>query len=357
MPCSVCTIAAIGAGRGRIMNTRHALTTVVLLSAAAALTAIPAHAADKPKAAMLLPGSINDQSWNAIGYSGLVAIGKLGFDIAYTENTPDADDATAMADYAQHGANVVLGHSGRFLSAAQQVAPDYPKVQFIIGGGASGQSPNVASIDFDNAAFGCQIGYLAARMSKTGKVGGVYGLEGLPNIVAQAGGFRLCAKKANPNIKVTIVYVKDMEDAAAAKEAALSLIADGADVLTGKLNAAQNGLVQAAKEKNVFVTGRDPSSVEVAPKAVLTNILEFWGDMYAKTAAEAKAGKLVSGFVRYGYNTADKTTGATLAYDKASKFNPVVPAAVVAEVEGLGPKLASGELKLDPTPEDAKGGQ
>jgi basic membrane protein A and related proteins len=148
-----------------------------------------------------------------------------------------------------------------------------------------------------------------------------------------------------------------MEDAAAAKEAALSLIADGADVLTGKLNAAQNGLVQAAKDKGVFVTGRDPASVETAPKAVLTNVIEFWDQMYAKTAAQAKAGHLVSGFVRYGYNTADQTVGATLAYDKGSKFNPVVPAAVVAEVEGIGSKFASGAMKLEPTPDDAKGGR
>jgi simple sugar transport system substrate-binding protein/basic membrane protein A len=148
-----------------------------------------------------------------------------------------------------------------------------------------------------------------------------------------------------------------MEDAAASKEAALSLIADGADVLTGKLNAAQNGLIQAAKDKGVFVTGRDPSSVATAPKAVLTNVLEFWDDMYSKTAAEAKSGKLVTGFVRYGYATADRTVGATLAYDKASKFNSIVPAAVVAEVEGMGPKFASGELKVAPTPDDAKGGR
>ncbi len=345
------------------MNAKRAVSSrsLIVCAAAACLIGGPiagaALAADAPKAAMLLPGSFNDQSWNAAGYSGLMKIKAMGFDTAVSENVPDSDDATAMADYAQHGFNVVLAHSGRFLSAAQQVGPDYPKVQFIIGGGAAGQSPNVVSIDYENAQFGCQLGVLAARMSKTGKVGGVYGLEGLPNIVAQAGGFRLCAKQTNPAIQVTIVYVKDMEDAAAAKEAALSLIADGADVLTGKLNAAQNGLIQAAKDKGVFVTGRDPSSVETAPKAVLTNVLEFWDDMYSKTALQVKDGKLVSGFIRYGYGTADKTVGATLAYDKASKFNPVVPAAVVAEVEGLGPKFASGAMTIAPTPADAKGGR
>jgi basic membrane protein A and related proteins len=91
-------------------------------------------------------------------------------------------------------------------------------------------------------------------MSKTGKVGGVYGLQGVPNITAQAGGFRICAEKAGA--KVSIIYIKDMEDAAEAKEAAFSLIAGGADVITGKLNAAEAGIVQAAKEKNVYATGR-----------------------------------------------------------------------------------------------------
>jgi simple sugar transport system substrate-binding protein/basic membrane protein A len=343
-----------------IMNTQRA-TLPRLLAVCAATASLfvavgEAPAADKLKAAMLLPGSYNDQSWNAAGYSGLMKIKAIGFDTAVSENVPDSDDASAMEDYASHGYNVVLAHSGRFLTAAQRVGPEFPKTQFIIGGGAEGQAPNVVSIDYENAQFGCQLGYLAARMSKTGKVGGVYGLEGLANIVAQAGGFRICAKKANPAIQVTIVYVKDMEDAASSKEAALSLIADGADVLTGKLNAAQNGLIQAAKEKGVFVTGRDPSSVETAPKQVLTNVLEFWDEMYSKTAVNAQQGKLVSGFVRYGYGTADQTVGATLAYDKSSKFNPAVPAAVVAEVEGLGAKFASGEMKIAPTPDDAKGG-
>src|SRR6202050_2099880 len=109
------------------------------------------------------------------------------------------------------------------------------------------------SIDWNNAQFGCQLGTLAARMSKTHKVAGVYGLEGVPNITAQAGGFRICATKMGA--AVTILYVKDMEDAAAAKEAALSLIAQGADVLTGKLNAAEAGLRGGGEGEAGYVSG------------------------------------------------------------------------------------------------------
>jgi basic membrane protein A len=314
--------------------------------------ATPAAAAND-KAAILLPGSINDQSWNALGFEILQSLKPHGFATAYSENVADADEAEALRGYAGQGYNIVMGHSGRFVSAMEQVAPDFPKTQFIAVSGNEGMPPNVMSIDWNNAQFGCQLGLLAARMSKTHKVAGVYGLEGVPNITAQAGGFRICAKKAGA--QVTILYVKDMEDAGEAKEAGLSLIAQGADVLTGKLNAAETGLVEAAKEKHVFVTGRGFDQTKMAPDVVLTNIIEDWPGMFGKTADQVKDGKLFGTFVEYGYNTAP-VTGASLEYAKGKAFNPIVPAAVVKEVEDLAGQFASGKLKVAPTRQDARGG-
>jgi basic membrane protein A and related proteins len=246
-----------------------------------------------------------------------------------------------------------MGHSGRFVSAMEQVAPDFAKTQFIAVSGNEGKPPNVMSIDWNNAQFGCQLGHLAARMSKTGKVGGVYGLQGVPNITAQAGGFRICAEKAGA--KVTIIYIKDMEDAAEAKEAAFSLIAGGADVITGKLNAAEAGLVQAAKEKNVYATGRGPDQTKIAPEAVLTNIVEDWPAMFGSTADQVKSGKLFGTFVQYGYDTAP-VTGASLQYEGDKAFNPIVPAAVVKELDDLAAQFKTGALKIAPTEQDARSG-
>jgi simple sugar transport system substrate-binding protein/basic membrane protein A len=326
-------------------------TSATALLLAAALSAAPAAAEEK--AAMLLPGSINDQSWNDLGYSILLSLKPHGFTTAYTENVSNADEAEAMRDYAAQGYQIVMGHSGRFVSSMEQVGPKFPKTQFIAVSGNEGQPPNVMSIDWNNAQFGCQLGVLAARMSKTHKVAGVYGLEGVPNITAQAGAFRICATKAGA--KVTILYVKDMEDAAATKEAALSLVAEGADVLTGKLNAAEAGLVEAAKEKKVYVTGRGFDQTKIAPDLVLTNILEDWPAMFGSTADQVKAGKLFGTFVQYGYDTAP-VTGGKLMYEEGKPFNPVVPAAVVTELDDMAKKFASGEMKIVPTREDAKGG-
>jgi len=326
--------------------------SLATLSLAFALIGASAAQAEE-KAAILLPGSANDQSWNALGYSILKSLEPHGFKTAYSENVADADEAEALRDYASQGYNIVMGHSGRFVSAMEQVAPDFPKTQFIAVSGNEGMPPNVMSIDWNNAQFGCQLGLLAARMSKTHKVGGVYGLQGVPNITAQAGGFRICAEKAGA--KVTIVYIKDMEDAAEAKEAAFSLIAGGADVITGKLNAAEAGLIEAAKEKNVYATGRGPDQTKIAPKLVLTNIVEDWPAMFGSTADQVKAGKLFGTFVQYGYDTAP-VTGATLEYEPGKAFNPVVPAAVVKELDDMAAEFKTGALKIVPTEHDARPG-
>jgi basic membrane protein A len=321
----------------------------------AALAGGVAAKADGFKVAMILPGSINDQSWNASGHGAIAKLGAKGVEAAFSENVAPADHIETMKDYARRGFNPVIGHSGRFLSAAQRVSPEFEKTTFIIGSGAAGAGKNVTSIDYDNAQMGYLMGVLAARMSKSGKIGSVNGLEGLPNIVQQVGGFRQGVKSVSPKAEVKVIYIKDMEDAAMAKEAALALIAGGADFVFGKLNAGHNGIIQAAKEKNVFSSGRSLGHVDAAPKNVLTAIVEKWSDMYVAAALEAQGGKLKPELITYGYNS-PAGSGAELQYAKDKPYNPMVPAEVVAELEAIKKKFASGELKLTVSRDDARGG-
>ena len=322
---------------------------------AASMAAFAPQAMAQGKVAMLLPGSINDQSWNANGYGALVKLKEKGTEVAYSENVAPADHIETMKDYARRGFNPVIGHSGRFLSAAQRVGPEFEKTTFIVGSGASGSGKNITSIDYDNAHMGYLMGVLAARMSKTNKVGSVNGLEGLPNVTQQVGGFRLGVKSVKPNAEVKVIYIKDMEDAAMAKEAALALIAGGADFVFGKLNAGHGGIIQAAKEKNVYTSGRSFGHVDVAPQNVLTAIVERWSDMYVAAANDVKAGTLKAELMSYGYN-APSGSGADLAYSKDKAYNAAVPKAVIDEIEAVKKKLASGALKLNVTKEDARGG-
>ncbi len=68
-----------------------------------------------------------------------------------------------------------------------------------------------------------------------------------------------------------------------------------------------------------------------------------------------KAGKLFGTFVQYGYDTAP-VTGATLQYEPGKEFNPVVPAALVKELDDMAAQFKSGALKIAPTENDARSG-
>lgn len=329
---------------------------LITSAALAPLVGVPAvRAQSATKVAMLLPGSINDQSWNASGYAAMVKLKGTGADIAFSENVPPADHIETMKDYARRGFSPVIGHSGRFLSAAQRVGPEFEKTTFIVGAGSAGMGKNVTSLNYDDAHVGYLMGVLAGRMTKTGKIGSVNGLEGLLNVVNQVGAFRQGVKSVRPNAEVRVIYIKDMEDAATSKEAALTLISGGADFVFGKLNAGQGGIIQAAKEKNVYATGRSFSHVQAAPQNVLSAIIENWEGMYLSAIAEARAGTLAPALIPYGYD-AKGGAGADLMYSKDAAFAPVVPREVVAEIDAIKKRLASGQLKLAVSKEDARGG-
>src|SRR6516225_4639891 len=78
-------------------------------AAAFSLVAVvsPGGASAQDKAAVLLPGSINDQSWNAQGYEGVKKLKAMGWDVAYTENVQAADMAQALQDYASKGYTLI----------------------------------------------------------------------------------------------------------------------------------------------------------------------------------------------------------------------------------------------------------
>src|SRR5260370_34454713 len=111
--------------------------------------------------------------------------------------------------------------------------------------------------------------------------------------------------------------MKDKEDGRGRKEGALSFVAWEADYLSGKLNAAQLGILQAAKDKGVYANGRSTEHTDVAPDSVLTNIVEEWADMYGAAAQESKAGRTGRKSELYGHG--DTRGSAAEASRKPSK--------------------------------------
>src|ERR1700732_4805838 len=76
-------------------RTKLACTGALLLVSVAAAF-LPAKTLAVDKAALLLPGSINDQSWNAQGYAGLLKLKEMGWETVYSENVQPADMGGGM---------------------------------------------------------------------------------------------------------------------------------------------------------------------------------------------------------------------------------------------------------------------
>ena len=339
------------------MTRRKMLWASLLLGLTLSLATSLASAGEVKKVAALLPGSAGDQSWNSYGFNGLQAIKKgLGAEIAFSENVPSAEQVTAFRDYSRKGFNLIFGHSGRFLDAAMRVGREFPDTRFIIVAGTKGNGKNVDSVDVARDQFGYVQGYLAGLMTKSNKIGAVSGLEGLLASVKFNGGFRLGAKAANPKAVFTIIYLESMEDVAKAKEATYVLTEDGADVILGLLNRGQIGLIEAAKEKKVFATGRSLAHTKIAPEYVLTNTVEDWPSIYHSMANLENKGKLTGAYRVFGYTT-PKNTGAHLLYKEGVPFNPVIPKSVLQKVKKVQEDIASGRIKLNVTKHDARSGK
>jgi simple sugar transport system substrate-binding protein/basic membrane protein A len=216
----------------------------------------------------------------------------------------------------------------------------------------------VNSVDVARDQFGYLEGYIAGKVTKSGKVGVVSGLEGLPVTVATVGGFRKGVEAANPDATVTVVYLPDMEDAAAAKQAVGALASSGVDVVLPFLNGGVVGAIQGAGEKGIYTFGRGEANTDLAPKAVLTNVQEDWPTIYLATAKLFLDGKLTGSHVHYGYDSeaSTGTTGASLVYKGGQAFNPAVPEEVQAQLEDIEQQMASGALTVEPTADDARAG-
>jgi len=224
----------------------------------------------KMKVALLLSGPANDQGWNAIALEGLKAAeSKYGLETTYLENVGVADTESAYNDYAARGYDLIIGHGFQFGDPAVRVAEKFPKLNFMATESNS-QAENMASYVMSCEQGGYLMGILAGSMSKTGKIGVIGGIE-QPSIIKEHEAFKLGAKKVNPDVVVYEIYVNSFTDVSAGKDAALSMIDKGADVLYHVANQAGTGAIKAAEEKGILALGNSYDQNSIAPNTVISS--------------------------------------------------------------------------------------
>lgn len=212
------------------------------------------------KIAVLLPGSITDESWNQTAYEGLQQIEEMGYETAYTENVGSNDMEAVFRSYCEEGYDFVIGHGAQYGDACCRVAEDYPNVNFFITGNAPEDVPedelpaNIMFADYRECEGAYVCGVVAALMTQSGKVGYVGGGN---NTTQQSdkNAFIDGVASVSSDIEVKTVITGTFDDSALGKETAIAMMEDGVDVILQTCDHTGLGVLEACSEKGVYCLG------------------------------------------------------------------------------------------------------
>ncbi|WP_314248369.1 BMP family lipoprotein [Streptomyces kutzneri] len=347
------------------------IATVGIASAALALSATacggkkssdaaasPSESGQKSAAIAYDIGGRGDQSFNDAAYAGLKkAETDLKIKTAEAEPTDgegEADKVQRLTELARKGNNPVIGVGFAYAPAIKKVAPKFPNTTFGIIDDTSVTGPNVANMVFNEEQGSYLAGVAAAKVSKTGTVGFIGGVE-VPLIKKFEAGFTQGVKDTNPNAKVLSAYLTqppnfdgfakpDLGKAAALGQ----LDAGGADVVYAAAGLAGSGAIEAASSKGKWAIGVDSDQYNQAglakyKDAILTSVTKDVEDSVFNLIKSVEDGKPTTGEIRYGL---DKD-GVGLA-DSNPKYKEM--ADVVAAVEKAKADIIAKKITVKTAP-------
>jgi basic membrane protein A len=218
-----------------------------------------------------------DKSFNQAGFNGAEKWKKeTGKSYMEFEIANPAQREQAQRRMAERGANPIVGIGFSQGSAAEKVAKDFPKTQFVVID-AEVKLPNVQSIVFKEHEGSFLVGVMAAMASKSGKLGFVGGMD-IPLIRKFACGYEQGAKYANPKAEVTTNMTgttpQAWNDPARGAELAKSQFASGVDVVFAAAGGTGIGVYQAAKDAGKLAIGVDSNQNHLQPGTMLTSMVK-----------------------------------------------------------------------------------
>jgi len=335
-------------GKQRFLTSFHIALLVALVACGRSKSSANT-TADRPfRVALLTPGPVSDQSWNAGAYQGLLHIrDSLGAQISNIETTTPAEFEDNFRQYGAQGYNLVFGHGFEFQDAARRVAPDYPKTVFVTTSGNT-EGPNLAGMQFDFANPSYLAGIVAGALTRTNVVGVIGGTE-LPPVRQSFDAFARGALRANPRVKVISSYIGNWDDVSAGREQALAQIARGVDIIFQNADAAGLGIFQAVKQSpNVYIFGSNSNQNSVAPDVTLGSVVIDLPHAFLSVAREVKNGDFHGHVILLGAK--DDVVSLVLNPALVSR----IPATVLARIDSLRALMKQGAFSFDDSTSSSK---
>jgi simple sugar transport system substrate-binding protein len=313
------------------------LATIVKGAAAAAVAVSLATAAqaEQLKVGFVYVSPIGDAGWT---YQHDVGRKEMEKNLAgkvstrYIEKVPEGPDSERIIRrLARSGHKLIFTTSFGYGPYTLRVAKKFPNTVFMHAtGDKTAKNVGTYLARFYEGRY--LTGVVAGKMTKSNNLGYVAAIP-IPEVIRGINAFTMGVRSVNPKAQVRVIWTGSWFDPGKERQAAETLIAQGADILTQHVDSPAT--VQAAEAKGVYAIGYHSDMSKHGKKAHLTATVHNWGAYYTKIAKQVMAGKWKSG----AYWGGIKDGIITLA-----PFGPAVPAEVKTLVMEKQAAIAAGKL-------------
>lgn len=252
-------------------------------------------AEEKFKVAFVYIGPPGDLGWTYEHERGHLMVEKeLGdkVELATIENVPEGPDAARIIrDYAQKGYNMIFTTSFGYMDPTIEVAAEFPNVYFEHCSGYK-RAENVATYFGQIEVPRYLSGMVAGLMTESNIIGYVGAMQ-IPEVIRGCNAFTLGVKAVNPEAEVRMVWTNTWYDPVKEREAALGLLAEGADIIAQHQDTTEPQ--KAAQEAGKLSIGYDSDMAQFVGDTVLTSPVWNWGPYYLERIKAAMDGTWKSG--------------------------------------------------------------
>lgn len=192
-------------------------------------------------------------------------------------------------------------------------------------------------------------GIAAGMLTRTGKVGAVGGMD-TPGINLFIVGFEEGVKSVCADCELVRSYVGDFSDPVTAKEQALTLFADGADILYQVAGRSGEGVLQAAAETGNFAIGVDSNQDDLYPGTIILSAMKRVDNAVYNFVSSVVDGSYVAGEttvgLREGFAGLSWDVGVcSRTFDEAGPEDMVAKLPAVRQaIDEAREKILSGEI-------------
>lgn len=297
-------------------------------------TATPETEADKPTVAFVYIGPPGDGGYTYQHDLGRLYMEKeLGIKADFVENVPESADAERIITELAQSHDIVFTTSFGYMDFTLNVAGKFPNVKFLHASGYK-TADNMGTYFGKNYQASYLSGIAAGKMTKNNQLGYV-GAFPISEVIYNLNAFTLGAQSVNPDVTVDVVWTNTWYDPTTERQAAISLLDKGADVLLAYQDSPAT--LTAAAERGAFAGGNDSDMSQYAPDNYLTNPVWNWGPYYVKAVQSVMDGTWKS--EQYSGDMADGMV-------ELAPFGNKVPEDVKKLVEEAKAKIISGELEV-----------